>query len=320
MKKVLCALLTLAILLAFAACNKNKGEIYVEPPTEVITFADGETAVYEVVTDAAGEAVTDENGENEVVLYDPPVTEKGGYLVTDPEGSTIKQSATTVANTAVVENEELEFDTPANGTTAQSAGTSTTAKNESTTNKSGQTQAATTGSNGLEAVTGENKTQAAETTTAKTNSAEKTTAADLPEGETGEFGTEISKADAQKLYDILDFDNTFDEALCKPDYFAAETELNNYIASIENAIAQIKADKDLYQYVGNENLNLWLGYMNEAKEKYAIFMGIYRGCEGSAEYPNAFYTTYEDFQDSYRDSLKIYYAMRTGAEAIMYSY
>lgn len=337
MKKTICILLTCAMLFAFAACSKNKGEPYVEPPTEIITFADGETAVYEVVTDAAGEAVTDENGENEVVPYDPPVTEKGGYLVTDPEGSTIKQSATTLAPTAVVENEDIDLDEPANGTTSK---TDTTTSSDKTTVKSEGNKTTISSSGNSPLVPGEDLTTVKvpsattteknaavtvpstqkETTTKKDSGAvEKTTVADLPEGETGDFGTDISKADAQKLYDILDFENTFDAALCEADYYTAEKELEVYMANIENAVAQIKADKNLYQYVGNENLNLWIGYMNQAKEKYAIFMGVYRGVEHDDEYPNAFYSTYDDFQNSYRDSLKIYYNMLTGAQAIMYS-
>lgn len=316
MKKTICILLTCAMLFAFAACSKNKGELYVEPPTEVITFEDGETAVYEVVTDTSGVAVTKENGENEVVPYDPPVTEKGGYLVTDPEGSTIKQSATT-SNTAVVEKEDIDLDdpdTPANGTTApiQTKPGETTSAEKSTS----KNETATSSNNSplipeedIEVVT-----------TAKNNTVKPTMAPDLPEGETGEFGTEITKAEAQKLYNILDFENTFDQALCIPDYHKAQTELKTYMSSIENAIAQIKADKTLYQYVGNQNLNLWLGYMQEAQDKYTIFMNIYKEIEGHDEYPASFYAAYEDFQDSYRSALKIYYSIRTGAEAIMYSY
>lgn len=346
MKKTICILLTCAMLFAFAACSKKQGELYVEPPTEVITFADGETAVYEVVTDAAGEAVTDENGENEVVPYDPPVTEKGGYLVTDPEGSTIKQSATTVALTAAVENDDFDFEEVVNGTTAKADSAATTAKTDAagssdkTTAKPEENKTSVSSSGNSPLTPGEEITTAKapsvtttekntavsvpstqkETTTKNDSGAVKeTTVADLPEGETGDFGTDISKADAQKLYDILDFENTFDAALCEADYYTAEKELEIYMANIENAVAQIKADKDLYQYVGNENLNLWLGYMNQAKEKYAIFMGIYRGVEHDDEYPKAFYSTYEDFQNSYRSSLKVYYSMLTGAQAIMYS-
>lgn len=319
MKKTICILLTAVMLFAFAACSKNKGEPYVEPPTEVITFADGETAVYEVVTDAQGEKVTKENGENEVIPYDPPVTEKGGYLVTDPEGSTIKQSATT-AQTAVVEKEDIDLndpDTPANGTTApiQTKPGETTAQTTS-----GKKDPATSSDSNSPLVPGED----IEVVTTKNQTAkptEKVTMApDLPEDQTGEFGTEISKADAEKLYNILNFKNTFDQALCIPDYNKAATELPVYMGNVENAVAQIKADKTLYQYVGNENLNLWLSYMQEVEDKYTIFLNIYNEIKDEDEYPKSFYAAYEDFQNSYRSALKIYYTVRTNAEAIMYSY
>ncbi len=318
MKKALCILLTFAVIFTFAACSRNKGEPYVEPPTEILSFEDGETMVYEVVTDAAGEAVTDENGKNEVIPYDPPVTEKGGYLVTDPEGSTIKQSATTLApdadETAIVENEDVDLDDEtqnANAATTKPSVSGSTTKPGSTTAKNETT--ISNPSAGSELIP--NRPEA----TTKKDGSDVIIVPDLPEDQTDEFGTAISKADAQKLYDILDFENTFDMALCDADYYKAEAELTRYISSIESAISQIKADKTLYQHVGNKNLNLWISYMNEAKEKYAVFMGIYRGVEGYDEYPNSFYSTYNDFQDSYRDSLKVYYAMRTGAEAIMYS-
>ncbi len=295
MKKALCILLVFAAIFALSACGKN-GEIYTEPPTEIITFENGSTAVYEIVTDQSGEAVTDENGEKEVILYDPPVTEKGGYLVTDPEGSTVKQSQTTAVTSIAIENEVVDLDS----TTAAQA-PSETQKGETTTMKPYET---TTLSSALEGV----------------GSTEATTypSFTVPEAETKPLGDALSKEDARILISILSFDNTFDEALCVPDYYLAETEINIYIDSIEKAIEKIKAEKKLYKFVGDENLQLWLDYMLEAKEEYAVFMGMVRGTEGMATKPATYYAAYENFQNVYRQSLKVYYFMKVGAEEIIY--
>ena len=65
MKKIMIVLVAFTVIFCFAACNKNKnkGEIYVPPQTEVVTFENGETVIYEVVTEANGEAATDAEGE-----------------------------------------------------------------------------------------------------------------------------------------------------------------------------------------------------------------------------------------------------------------
>lgn len=309
MKKTICIVLTLAMLFAFAACTK-KGEQYVEPPTEIISFENGSTAVYEVVTDDKGEAVTDENGETEVVPYDPPVTEKGGYLVTNAEGSTIKQSKTTAAFTAAVENDFVDLDdttaptkptTTLKGETTAATTAATTAKPNATTKP-----AATTAGGSLNGGTGETTTKNYVVPT-------------FPEAQTKPLGNKLSKDDASTLVSILSIDNTFDQALCEPDYYKAEKELKIYIESIEEAIAKIKADKKLYKFVGDENLNQWLGYMVKAQDEYAVFMGIVRGTEGEEKKPATYYTAYENFQNTYRQSLKVLFFMKSGAEEILYS-
>lgn len=297
MKKGLCILLVFAVIFTFAACtkDKSKGEIYTPPQTEVITFEDGESAVYEVVTDAEGEPVTDSKGEAELIPYDPPVTEDGGYLVTDPEGETIKQSQTTVAHSVEVEHELIDFDT-----TVPTTFDTTTKKDETTTNKAETTTASNSG--GL-------------VTPDKT---ETTTLIEIPKGETYPLNGTLSKEDAQKLVGILSISNPFDEALSDGDYHKAEKLLPDYLGNIQSAIDQIKADKTLYAYVGNKNLQLWYDYMVEAEDMYAIFMGVVRGTEG--EKPSkAFYATYGDFQEYYRYSLQVYYHMKTNAEIIIYS-
>lgn len=305
MKKGLCILLVFAVIFCLAACGKNnKGEIYTPPHTEVITFEDGESAVYEVVTDAEGEPVTDEEGITELIPYDPPVTEKGGIIVTTPEGETIKQSQTTVAQSVEVDQDIIDLDT-----TAPSPNETTTKIGE-TTNKE---ETAT-------------NTKPAETTTKSDGGAlqtpnadkEPTTLKEIPEGETYALNGTLSKEDAQKLVGILNIPNPFDEALSTGDFYLAEEKLPDYLASIENAARRIKEDKKLYKYVGNQNLQLWYDYMVEAADRYAIFMGVVRGTEG--EKPSkAFFATYEDFQNYYRYSLQIYYHMQNGAERILYS-
>lgn len=302
MKKGLCILLVFAVIFCLAACGKNnKGEIYTPPHTEVITFEDGESAVYEVVTDEKGEPVTDAEGITELAPYDPPVTEDGGYIVTTPEGETIKQSQTTVAQSVAVDQDIVDLDT-----TAPSANETTT-KTGSTTNKE------------------ETTTKPAETTTSNGGSLqtpntdkEPTTLKEIPEGETYALNGTLSKEDAQKLVGILNIPNSFDAALSSGDFYLAEEKLPDYLASIENAVRRIKDDKKLYQYVGNRNLQMWYDYMVEAADRYAVFMGVVRGTEG--EKPSkAFFATYEDFQNYYRFSLQIYYHMQNGAERIMYS-
>lgn len=295
MKKGLCILLVFAAIFTFAACNKeNKGEIYVAPQTEVITFENGETAIYEVMTDDSGKPVTDEEGETELIPYDPPVTEKGGYIVTTPEGETIKQSQTTVAPSVEVDHELIDFDK-----TTAPKGEETTTKN---TTMPDETTAASNG--GALVSPGKDET---------------TTLKDIPEGVTHALNGELSKQDAQKLVSILSINNTFDSALADGDYFKAEEQLSIYMDNIDEAIAKIKADKKLYKYVGDENLKLWHDYMVEGADRYAVFMGVARGVEDEATKPKAFFSTYEDFQNYYRFSLQVYYHMKLGAEKIMYS-
>ncbi len=303
MKKGLCILLVFAVIFCLAACGKNnKGEIYTPPHTEILTFDNGESAVFEVMTDEHGKPVTDDEGITELILYDPPVTEKGGYIVTTPEGETIRQSQTTVAQSVEVDQDIIDLDT-----TAPSASEATT-KPDATTRKE------------------ETTTRPAETTTKANGGAlqtpdtdkEPTTIKEIPEGETYALNGTLSKEDAQKLVGILNIPNPFDTALSSGDFYLAEEKLPDYLASIENAVRRVKEDKKLYKYVGNQNLQMWYDYMVEAADRYAVFMGIVRGMEGEKP-TKAFFATYEDFQNYYRYSLQIYYHMQNGAERILYS-
>lgn len=313
MKKLLAVATLFAVIFCFAACAKEQKEkeIYVEPPTEIITFSNGETAVYEVITDESGEAVTNESGDKEYIPYDPPVTEEGGYLVTDVQGSTIKQSQTTTVPSAEVDNDYVDLDKEEKNTTT--AADKPDVENEQT----------SAGSNGSTTVPSTTKpvstTKPQGGNLSGSGSDESTTSAVLPEGNTVPLNGTLSKTKAQELVDILSFDNKFDEALCDGDFYAAEKELPGYIALVENAIAQIKADKALYEYVGAENVNIWYSYLLDAQDKYALFMGIVRGTEGDEKRPNAFFTAYSDFQQSYTLSLKVLHLAKTGAETTLYS-
>ncbi|MBQ7101068.1 MAG: hypothetical protein IJN81_05500 [Clostridia bacterium] len=304
MKKGLCILLVFAVIFCLAACGKNgnKGEIYTPPYTEVITFEDGETAIYEVMTDAEGEPVTDSEGITELVPYDPPVTEDGGYLVTTPEGETIKQSQTTAAQSVEVDYDIIDLETTVPSANETTAKTDATTSKEETTTIPAETTAKADGGALQTPDTGN----------------EPTTLKEIPEGETYALSGTLSKEDAQKLVGILNIPNPFDEALASGDFYLAEEKLPDYLASIENAVRRIKEDKKLYKYVGNQNLQMWYDYMVEAADRYAVFMGVVRGTEG--EKPGkAFFATYEDFQNYYRFSLQVYYHMQNGAERIMYS-
>ncbi len=305
MKKFLAVILIFALVFCFAACSK-KGEKY-EPPqmTEVITFEDGSTAIYEIVTEENGEVATDEEGGTKYVPYIPPVTEEGGYLVTDAQGSTIPDvqtvpsaGATTAGTNVDIDIGEFDEPTDSNKTTKPDS----TAKPDSTTKP---------------------------TATTKPNSTTKPTATTKPVGTTAApeskptappatkpLDGELTPAKAQKLVNLLEglLDNPFDEDLAEADFYAAEKSLEVYIADVENVIAQIKADKALYEFVGNEKLNSWLNYLAETKDNYAKFMTMVEHEEGKTEKNPLYYKAYTDFQESYKGALEIYYFVLFAAQ------
>ncbi len=302
MKKITIVAALFAVIFCFAACNKNKGEVYVPPVTEIVTFEDGLTAVFEVVTEANGEVATDAEGETMYIPYIPPVTEKGGYLVTDAEGETILSRPSATADSAkptdkVIENDigELDDETQKGETKpTQKPDTDKTTKPESTTKKNDSTV--------LEPV----KTTKPEKTTAK--QPEKTTALPNYDEPTSALDGELTSAKAKKLVSIMEgVENPFEEDLVDGDFYGAEKSIDEYIKNIEAAVNEIKADKALYQFVGNEPLDKWLNSMKEGKDYYAIFMTMYRQEEGKTEKNPLFYKAYTDFQNYYRASLESYY-------------
>ncbi len=307
MKKIMIVLVAFAVIFCFAACNKNKnkGEIYVPPQTEVVTFENGETVIYEVVTQANGEVATDAEGETKYIPYIPPVTEKGGYLVTDDAGSTVPSlpGSTTAADSAtptdkIVDSDNGNFE----GITTkpeetQQGETKTTKPTES--KPSSETTSQQSGS-ALNPVTPEK-------TTAKTP--EKTTVKvpdiDAP---TQAIDGELTQAKAQKLISIVKgVENPFEECLVEGDFYGAEKAIDDYIDNIQAAVNEIKADKALYQFVGNEQLDKWLGSMIEAKDYYAIFMTMVRQEDKTGERNPLFFKAYTDFQNYYRASLESYF-------------
>lgn len=310
MKKLLCLAVLLIVLTAFVACTK-KGEKFIEPPTEVVTLENGETAVYEVITQKNGEAVTEENGEKKFIPYDPPVTDKGGYIVTDRDGSTQRLSQTKPSSVSV-ENEFIdigsEADTTAavNGTTSNASGT--TAKDNQTTTAPQRTDSDVT------APSAANKPTTPSVTNKPTNPSS-TENAEGNDGMTYKMNGTLTKAQAEKLCTILEFENEFDADLCDSNYTAAKDSLVTYIADIDKAIGQIKADNALYAYVGDEVLKAWKDNIIEAQERYSVFLSVAEHQEEGKKDRN-YYTTYTEFQDAYRSSLDAYYSMYIAAQKL----
>ncbi len=295
MKKFIAIILVFVLIFCFAACSK-KGQKY-EPPqmTEIVTFKDGSTVIYEIVTEENGEVATDEEGETKYTPYIPPVTDDDGYLVTDAQGGTIPNNPTTASPT----QSDVNIDTDAGELDETEKSNATTNKNDSTTNKA------------------ESTTKKNETTTKKPSASNPNTA-DKPQ--TTEPVTEaldgtISQAKAQKLVGIMEgIENPFDEALSDADFYAAEESLDPYITNVSNAVAQIKADKALYEFVGNEPLILWESYMAETKVNYQKFMTMVEHEEGKTEKNPLYYQAYTDFQNSYIEALEIYYYILLAAQ------
>ena len=108
--------------------------------------------------------------------------------------------------------------------------------------------------------------------------------------------------------------NPFDDDLSEADFYAAEKSIDTYIANVEAAAKQIKDDKTLYEFVGNQQLSLWGDNMYEARERYKIFMTMVRQEEGKTEKNPLYYKAYTDFQEAYIDSLEAYYFILFAAE------
>lgn len=314
MKKLIAVALLFAVIFCFAACSKNKGkgEIYVPPQTEVITFEDGLTAVFEVVTEENGEVATDAEGETKYIPYIPPVTEEGGYLVTDTQGSTIPDLPTQPGkNTAAGNNGEINVDTEIGEFDEPTLDSGKTEKPEKTT-KAPTQQTTAKPQQGTTAKPSTNNTTAPAKPDGTT-----TKPSDTPTTEpvTEELDGTLTPAKAQKLVDLMEgVENPFDEDLAEADFHAAEKSIEVYIANIEAAIKEIKSDKALYQFVGNTQLDLWINNMYEAKDRYQKFMTLVEHEEGKTEKNPLYYKAYTDFQDAYRDSLEAYYFILFAAQ------
>lgn len=299
MKKFIAVILVFAMVFCFAACSK-KGEKY-EPPqmTEVITFEDGSTAIYEIVTEKNGEVATDEEGETKYIPYIPPVTQEGGYLVTDAQGSTIPDVPTSpAADTPPAEGTHVDIDAGELDDPTDSSGK--TEKPDKTTKPAATTKPGST-TTLPQSEKPQQPTKPAGTTAVPT---------------TKPLDGELTPAKAQKLVDMLEgLENPFDDDLSAADFYAAEKSLGTYIANIESVVAQIKADKALYAFVGNEKLNSWLKCMDETKDSYAKFMTMVEHEAGKTEKNPLYYQAYTDFQESYKGALEIYYFILFAAQS-----
>lgn len=316
MKKITAIVLIFAVIFCFAACSK-KGEKYEPPVTEVVEFEDGVTAVYEVVTEENGEVATDEEGETKYIPYVPPVTQKDGYLVTDAKGSTIPSVPTSAASKATTsakvnvdtDIEDIDEPTKGNGTTQKPAGT--TAKPGETANQGAAVKPGDT-----TAKPGDTTAKPADTTK-PTNTTKPTQAPTTTEPATKEIDGALSKEKAQKLVDMLEnLENPFDEDLSAADFYAAQESLDTYIANVNTAITAIKADKALYEFVGNEPLENWAKHMAETKDMYTKFMTMVKHEEGKKEKNPLYYQAYTEFQDSYIKALEVYYHILNAAQNI----
>ena len=308
MKKIMLVAVALAVIFCFAACNK-KGEVYEPPMTEVISFEDGVTAIFEVITEENGEVATDAEGETKYVPYVPPVTEKGGVLVTDAAGSTIPSRPDTTVNNAAVGKTEVNVDTDIGEIEEPTLSGGETQKPATTTKPVATTKPTAT--------TKPSATKPGQTTAAPEN---KPTSAPVTKPADNETVTEkidgtLTSAKAMKLYQIMDgVENPFDDDLSDADFYAASKSIDTYIENIEAAVKEIKADKALYEFVGNQQLTLWLNNMYEARERFQVFMTMVKQEEGKAEKNPLYYKAYTDFQEAYVDSLEAYYFILFAAE------
>ena len=305
MKKIAIVIALFTAIFCFAACNKKEERKAYVPNTTIIDVGDGMTEIFEIVTKEDGKAQTDAEGETLLIPYVPPVTDKEGYLVTDAQGSTIP-STTAATNSSSgntkpnVDTDIGEFDEPENSAKPESTtkpGETTkpgsTAKPESTTKP-----AATTKPSGSTSTTKPSTTKPAAT-----------------EPVTSPISGAISSAKAQKLVDIMEaVENPFDEDLAEADFNAAASSIDTYIENIEIAVKAIKSDASLYQFVGNQQLTLWLNNMYEARERYLVFMTMVKQEEGKANKNPLYYQAYTDFQAAYTDSLEAYYFILFAAQ------
>lgn len=223
--------------------------------------------------------------------------------MTDANGSTIPSVPTSAASKATT-SAKVNVDTDIEDIDEPTKGNSTTQK-----------PAGTTASQGVEVKPGDTTAKPADTTK-PTNTTKPTQAPATTEPATKEIDGSLSKEKAQKLVDMLEaLENPFDEDLSNADFYAAQESLDTYIANVNTAITEIKADKTLYQFVGNESLDNWAKYMAETKDMYTKFMTMVKHEEGNKEKNPLYYQAYTDFQDSYIKALEVYYHILNAAQS-----
>ena len=300
MKKAIALILFAATVFALAACAKKKGERYEEPPTEVITFGNGSRMIYEVVTDPDGEPETDAEGKKVYRLYDPPLTEKGGYLVTDAEGSTIKRSAATDAAVSIA----TDIGSAALDSGAEAAVPATDAN--------GQTAAPQTDAEGRTIFS----SGSGKTNKNPNNSGEGTTIPQLEHAVTVAAVGTLSRGKAEALLNILDgIENPFDEDLAEDRFFEAKDSILVYIANVQQAQKQIMADPEICEFVTKANLEYWNGYLIQAQRKYDEFIAILGAQTPGEKAGSSVYTSYVAFQTEYRKAREVYYHIYEAAES-----
>ncbi len=295
MKRAIALVLFAATVFTLAACAK-KGERYVEPPTEVFTFDNGGRAVYEVVTDQDGEPQTDEEGMKVYRPYDPPLTEKGGYLVTDAEGSTIKSSADIDASVSV----NIGGDTGVIDDVPTNAEGQTGAQQPA--NAEGQTDA-------------EGRTIDLNSGGKQTTARNETTVPQLEHASTVAYNGTISQGKANKLLRLLDgIENPFEDDLVEGRYEEAKESIKVYIANIHAVQKQIQADPEMYAFVTKSNIEYWNYYLTQMERKYGEFAAIVGALKPDEKPGSSVYTSYVAFQDEYRKEIEVYYSIYDAAK------
>ena len=318
--KALTAVALSAAVACLAACGDQK-ERFEEPPTETVTLESGETEVFEVVTDESGEAVTDSDGLRQTVKYDPPVTDGDGFIVTNAEGNTRRQSQTKMGerDVEIVDIDQLD-DTTAVSKADGAAGTTSGKTERSGSDKKDGAAEKTDKKDKAEGTPAaqytEKETTKKEKTTKEKTTKEKaeTTAYEFPYAQPVTITGLLSDKKAQKLLDILDFTNEFEAALLKGDFDKANSVLPVYIQDIKIAASAIRTDPALLEFVTEENLENWVKYADEITDKYKLFYSIYTMEKDNEKKSGNYENTYKGFQKPYASELLIYYEMKNAAQ------
>lgn len=137
--KVKLLVLFASIISVLTACSMRSGSV--EISTTAVTDNDGQTHIYEIVTDESNEPVTEKNGNTIVAEIE---TDKRGKAVTDKNDYPVTKNSTTVLATTAKsgsDDNDVEFEAETNNTTLK---TTTSKTEESTTQKPVDTDQNTT--------------------------------------------------------------------------------------------------------------------------------------------------------------------------------